>query len=161
VASPLIKSSKEQRTKKDTDTYYKLKLTPAANGEAVTDAAGNPIMVKDPNTNQDVPLRSNFTAEGAISKRVKGPPLISDMFMSEEAGSEYVLDIGKVQNFFFTMVAVLVYGLVLGAAIAGAKSIADLYQFPDLGEGLVAIIGISHAGYLVTKAAPTDTGPSP
>jgi hypothetical protein len=165
VASPLIKSSKAQRTKKDTDSYYKLKLTPAENGEVVLDDVRKPIMVdvfdEDGNpTGRQKHIKSNYTAEGVISKRVKGPPKISDMFMSEDAGSEYVLDIGKVQNFFFTMVAVLIYGFVLGAAIVGTKSIAALYQFPDLGEGLVAIISISHAGYLVSKATPTDPGPS-
>ena len=154
VASPLIKNNTQERTQQNT-SYFKLKLKPAEDGLPVMDSNGE--QVKDSQGNG---ITSNFDAAGAISIRKKGPPLLSDMFMSEDPGNEYVLNIGKVQNFFFTVVAVIIYAFVLGAAIAGTKSIAALYQFPDLSEGLVAIIGISHAGYLVNKATDTDTGPA-
>jgi Ca2+/Na+ antiporter len=155
VASPLIKGNKEERTKKNTD-YYKLKLKPADDGVEVRNSMGEELADADGNP---VNIVSDFDTVGAVSRRVKGPPMLSDMFMSEDPESEFVLDIGKVQNFFFVMVAVIVYAVALGAAIAGTESIAALYQFPDFSEGLVAILGISTAGYLVDKAA--DTGPDP
>ena len=132
VASPLIKSAKEKRTKDKTGSY----------------------------PNRSTPHKGEkWKARGAIAYRVEGKPKFSDIFMCEDPESIDIINMAKVQNFFFTMIAVTVYAASLWAAIRGASSISSLYQFPDLSEGLVAIIGISHAGYLVNKNV--DTGPDP
>src|SRR5262249_33120764 len=69
----------------------------------------------------------------------------SDMFEGDEVGNTAYVDVAKVQMFFFTMVAALSYGTELFYWIA-SKPAADLTAFPILSGGLVAILGISHAG---------------
>lgn len=83
------------------------------------------------------------------------PPQFADMFRGEETSNFLYLDMAKVQNFLFTMVALLTYGVAVFVAMSSAAAISQLFQFPDLSEGLVAILGISHAGYLTEKAAAT------
>jgi hypothetical protein len=144
VASPLIKTNKANRTKKDQDTYYNLVIDEA--NEAAREAGDDQVI----------------DSVGAVAIRAQGPPRLSDLFVAEDpAGLEQgLLDMGKVQNFFFTVIVVVVYAAVLGAAIARAPTFWSLYQFPDLSAGLVAILGISHAGYLVNKNADVG-GPEP
>jgi len=75
----------------------------------------------------------------------------SDMFEGDEVGNTAYVDVAKVQMFFFTMVAALSYGTELFYWIA-SKPAADLTAFPILSGGLVAILGISHAGFLVNNS---------
>ena len=58
---------------------------------------------------------------------------------------------------FFTVVSVVTYAVALGMTMRWSPSIAALSRFPDLSEGLLAVIGISHAGYLVNKAVTNPT----
>jgi hypothetical protein len=138
VASPLIKESKKQRTK------------------------GEPEYTLEPDVEASL-ASDDYTAVGAVVEGTDDrDPKLSDLFMGEDVGNVKFVDMARVQNFFFTIVAVVVYGGVLWAAMAGAKSISALFQFPDLSPGLVAILGISHAGYLVNKntsVSPTPTTP--
>lgn len=139
VASPLIKESKKQRTKDDPE----YELVPDSSFAASLES-------------------ENYTVAGAVVEGTKDrDPKPSDLFMGEDAGNFKFVDMARVQNFFFTIVAVVVYGGVLWAAIAGAASISALFQFPDLSEGLVAILGISHAGYLVNKNTAVSPPPAP
>ena len=78
-------------------------------------------------------------------------PQFADMFHTETAGSKVFVDMSKVQNFFFTIVAVLTYATALGGAMIVAKDISTFQQFPILSDGLIGILGISHAGYLTSK----------
>ncbi len=131
VASPLIKENKAQSTHHDHDAYAEVVNHPALQS-----------------------TYAEFENRGALAVRKAGEkPSFSDMFKGEEVGSLAYVDIAKVQNFFFTVVAVAAYAVALGAAIAAAGSISGLVQFPDLSEGLVGILGFSHAGYLVNKAS--------
>ena len=75
----------------------------------------------------------------------------SDMFKGEETGNAAHLDLGKVQMFYFTLILVLAYAVALGCAFAGEERI---HAFPALDPSMVALLGISHAGYLVHKAVP-------
>ena len=81
----------------------------------------------------------------------------SDLFKGEESGNAAQLDLSKIQMFYFTLILVLAYAVALGTTFAGtAEKIAE---FPPLGPGMVALLGISHAGYLVHKAIPhSETG---
>lgn len=75
----------------------------------------------------------------------------SDLFTGEETGNFARLDLARLQMFFFTLVALLSYGVLIGHQLGTAeKFIAD---FPGLSEGLLALIGISHTGYLAAKAS--------
>lgn len=72
----------------------------------------------------------------------------TDMFEGDEVGNAAHVDLSKVQMFVFTLVAVLAYVVAVQAAIAAG----ELSSLPMVSEGLAAILGISHAGYLATKA---------
>ncbi|MEW6181754.1 MAG: hypothetical protein AB1500_01065 [Bacillota bacterium] len=76
----------------------------------------------------------------------------SDLFRGEETGNAAQLDLAKIQMFYFTLILVLAYATALGAALAG--SAAKIAGFPALDPGMVALMGISHAGYLTNKAVP-------
>lgn len=100
---------------------------------------------------------ANATAQGQIV--VNNAPQdarIADLFQGEETGNAAHLDLGKVQMFFFTLILVLSYAIALGNMFATIAGFID--GFPPLTEGQVALLGISHAGYLLNKAAPHSEG---
>jgi hypothetical protein len=76
----------------------------------------------------------------------------TDMFGGDEVGNTHYVDVSKVQMFFFTLVAAVSYAVCLFRLIDGTDP-ADITSFPALGTGLVAILGISHTGYLGGKTA--------
>lgn len=95
----------------------------------------------------------------------------SDIFEAEEISRAGRLDMSKIQMFFFTLIVAIVYGSVLagemGPSLAScepgvAKCLPKLAQgfhaFPALSESMVALLGISHAGYLASKAVPEREG---
>jgi hypothetical protein len=76
----------------------------------------------------------------------------SDMFRGEEAGNAGHLSLAKIQMFYFTLILVLAYAMALGAMFAGSAIIIDRLPAPD--GSILALLGISHAGYLSDKAVP-------
>jgi len=76
----------------------------------------------------------------------------SDMFRGEEVGNGGQLDLGKIQMFYFTIILVLAYGSALSSLFANVTS--GITAFPALDASMVALLGISHAGYLTNKAIP-------
>lgn len=75
-----------------------------------------------------------------------------DLLRGSETGNAGQLDIGKLQMFFFTLVLVLVYGAGLAALFKDNP--ARITALPTVDGGMLALLGISHAGYLVSKAIP-------
>ena len=80
-----------------------------------------------------------------------------DLVSGEEVGNFSVLDLTRLQNLFFTLVLVGAYAATLGNLFAGAAgssgSGAPITEFPALNASIVALLGSSHGGYLVGKAA--------
>ncbi len=76
---------------------------------------------------------------------------LSELFKGDEMGNDAQVDLAKIQMFYFTLILVFVYAVALGNSLAGCEAIA---QFPDLDPGMIAWLGISHAGYLTSKAVP-------
>ncbi len=82
----------------------------------------------------------------------------TDMFEGDELANVQFVDVAKLQMFFFTVVVAIAYGMQLYAMIAyGDLSVGDV-QMPELQEGLLALMGVSHAGYLGSKGV--DRTPS-
>lgn len=79
-------------------------------------------------------------------------PSFEDMFMGEDIGNHKYIDLSKVQMFFFTIIIVLVYAVSLGGIFI--NSYCHITYFPKLHQSLLALIGISHGGYLTYKAIP-------
>jgi hypothetical protein len=78
-----------------------------------------------------------------------GDACFTDMFQGDELGNTGHIDLAKVQMFYFTVIVVV--ALLVMVLNAVTKSPAELDHFPTLPDGLVAILGISNAGYLTSK----------
>lgn len=77
----------------------------------------------------------------------------SDLFMGEEYSNTSYLELGKVQLFFFTVLLVVTYGMAVGSILLSGSVPSAL---PDISEGMLPLLGISHGGYLANKAVPTS-----
>lgn len=75
----------------------------------------------------------------------------ADIFKGDETATYKNINMAKVQMFFFTIVVALAYGLILYNLIATTDP-KNIEQFPPLNDSIIAIIGISHAGYLGNKS---------
>jgi hypothetical protein len=88
--------------------------------------------------------------EGQVVKNTSiDDATFADLFMGEYVDTFAMLDIAKIQMFFFTVLLVLAYAIAVGRTLRTDPSLASL---PDVGEGMLPILGISHAGYLLSKA---------
>jgi hypothetical protein len=81
----------------------------------------------------------------------------ADLFRGDETGNFAYVDLGKVQMLLLTVVVLLAYGLALFGLLSGD---GPYLKLPMVAEGMVAILGISHAGYLTTKAV-SHSAPAP
>lgn len=109
---------------------------------------------EDPNEikqNSDGKLYANPKVEDAR---------VTDLFQGDEIGNAGYVDIAKVQMFLFTLIIVLSYCSDIYALLASDVS-PDKLAMPRLSASVVALLGISHAGYLTSKTADhTPTTPN-
>ena len=77
----------------------------------------------------------------------------SDIFTGDETSNGAHLDLSKIQMFFFTIIIAFSYCMLLGKMFFYSES-GGFSAFPAFDESALALIGISHAGYLVNKATP-------
>ena len=75
-----------------------------------------------------------------------------DLFCGEDVGNRNNLDLGKVQMFCFTLLLVFAYAVALGALFNSPTHAITV--FPALDDSVIALLGISHIGYLANKAVP-------
>lgn len=75
----------------------------------------------------------------------------SDMFTGEEVGNAAHLDVARLQMFFFTLVTAFAYAALLGSMFSGDIS-HGISGLPTLDKSMIALIAISHTGYLASKA---------
>ncbi len=144
-----------------------------AMGIATTSLVGSPLILankkrRNPNADEWEKTRTNLRAQGVDEKRIYDPisesksiiveyrapsdARLANIFCGDETGNEAVLDLGKVQMFFFTIILVLVYGFAVGKIFTGNPEI--IASLPLLKDGEIALLAISHAGYLANKIAP-------
>lgn len=76
----------------------------------------------------------------------------SDMFRGDEVTTKAYVDVAKLQMFFFTVVAGLTYAIELYQWMGDKKYLGPGASFPTLSGGLIAILGISHAGFQVNNS---------
>lgn len=79
-----------------------------------------------------------------------GDAKFSDMFTGDEVANKGLVDMAKVQMFFFTLIIAFSYMVLLANLIMTAEP-AALGSFPALTDSVVALLGISSAGYLTSK----------
>jgi hypothetical protein len=75
----------------------------------------------------------------------------TDLFKGEEVGNAAHLDLGKIQMFYFTLIIWFAYATSLASSF---NPMAKIVEFPQVSEGMVALLAISHAGYLTNLAVP-------
>lgn len=86
------------------------------------------------------------------------PAHFAQVFLEEEGPmADQVVDIGKFQNFWFTLVLVVGYVALVINDAQGASAIAN-FTLPGFSTTFLTLLGISHAGYLAAKV-PTS-GPA-
>jgi hypothetical protein len=152
VGSPLILGTKVQ--KKPTQEVIK-KVVQVRAPEFVKE-------VKEGEDQEEAISKSIAKAEAAIKASVAEFGILdsntkfedakfSNMFTGDELENRDIIDLAKVQMFFFTLVIAFSYMILLVNLIMTAEP-TGLGSFPELSDGLVALLGISSAGYLTNKA---------
>ena len=125
IGSPLIKNSKTEST---------AAVDPARAVQLLT-AMGKDV--------------GQVKVEGHVVKNTSiDDATFADLFMGEYVETFTQLDIAKIQMFFFTILLVLAYAIAVGKTLLTDPSLAAL---PDVGSGMLPLLGISHAGYLLSK----------
>jgi hypothetical protein len=159
VGSPLLRQTKAQGDKQPDPQQLKKTLTDLNMLTEPMQTLLNSSTNGNPTVEDIVGATDNKVAVvGTIVQNTEvNSAAFSDIFMGEESGNASIVDFGKLQMFFFTIVVVLTYALVLGDAFEalGASSVPSdnigAAGLPLLPEGIVALLGISHAGYLTNK----------
>jgi hypothetical protein len=134
VGTPLLRSYKALRDplpSERAETLNTLRARSAARGQPQPETNG--LIVKNLSTND-----ARWT----------------DLFMGEETGNATLPDMGKIQMFFFTVILLITYALALRHTFTGTELPAAL---PAIDGSMIALLGISHAGYLANKAVPHST----
>jgi hypothetical protein len=80
-----------------------------------------------------------------------------DLIEGDERANASTVDLSKVQMFAFTIVSLAVYWAALLHVLRDFQATAAL---PVPTDGMLALLGVSHAGYLTYKAV-NHSGPSP
>jgi hypothetical protein len=81
---------------------------------------------------------------------------LADMFQGDEVGNAAHLDLGKVQMFYFTLIVVLTYVVALYRMFSSPSAV--ITDLPPVDSSMVALLGISHAGFLTNNAIPHSAG---
>ncbi|MCK4822714.1 hypothetical protein KA005_43525, partial [bacterium] len=76
----------------------------------------------------------------------------SDLFRGTLVSNFRVVEIAKVQMFFFTVVIVFSYAALVWGMLGDTMALrAATVQLPSFSGSFTALLGISHAGYLAVK----------
>jgi hypothetical protein len=126
IASPLILGTKKDKVP-DQDVVAK---TAPLSGDSVAEVEDNRQGLLYANTNI-------------------GDARVTDMFQGDELGNTTHIDLAKVQMFFFTVIAAMAYFVLVFESLRAEK--LNLGELPILSDGIVAMLGISHASYLGSK----------
>jgi hypothetical protein len=138
-----------------------------AMGISITSLIGTPLILSTksatPNAAEQAQTMESLAARGVvpavlgnkgliITKRSFQDAQVADLFRGEETGNAAQLDLGKVQMFYVTLILVLAYVLAIGASFTSATG--EITMLPRVDASFVALLGLSHVGYLTYKAFP-------
>lgn len=145
-------------------------------GISTTSLVASPLILsgkknQNPDLQQMTQTRDLLQAQGAEGSANQGLVMTNrkleqarwtDMFTGEETSNAAHMDLSRVQMFFFTVVSLLGYGVAIAGQFSSPAALVGVTYLPELSGGILGLIGISHTGYLVTKAIPLSrTGPTP
>lgn len=98
-------------------------------------------------------LKQEPIFEGLVlAKKVPDDARWMDLILGDYEGSAYVSS-RKLQQLAFTVLLVIVYGRALWTVMSTDEMIT---RFPNVSPGFLALLAISHAGYLVGQETATD-----
>lgn len=126
-------------------------------------AATTPLSVQIPNEVwlllgiSTTSLVASPLIKGQKRRRIQNNPNVAearfgDLVKGEEESNFLGLDLAKVQMFYFTLIVIGAYMIALASMLT--KSQNAITSLPGIDGGVVALLGVSHAGYLTNKAVP-------
>lgn len=130
VGSPLVKAPKKQRT---------------ANGDEWK--AQQDLLAK-----QGVPGNQVDAVGQIVVNRELKDAKFADMFRGEEVGNAAHLDLAKIQMLYITLAVAIAYAALIWAAFSSVEG--KVSALPALSASALALLGISHGGYLTHKGIP-------
>lgn len=79
---------------------------------------------------------------------------LGDIFQGDEIGNYQLIDLSKVQMFFFTVAIIISYAATLGRLLENSAAVLHPFgvNLPAFSATLNGLLGISHAGYLAVKS---------
>lgn len=79
---------------------------------------------------------------------------LADMFQGDEIGNFNLIDLSKIQMFFFTVVIIMSYTVTLVTLLQEPSLLYNplSVELPQFSSSLNTLLGISHAGYLGVKS---------
>lgn len=95
-----------------------------------------------------------------LTKRCPSDAGFADMFRGDEIANGLHLDLAKIQMAFFTLALLVTYSTQVYQLFSETPRTL-IASLPTLSQGFVALLFLSHTGYLSSKAVtrtPTDTG---
>jgi hypothetical protein len=102
---------------------------------------------------QRLALRSQVEIQGKVLvNRQPEAAQWADLFQGSQIDKAGQLDLGKLQLLFFTLVLLLAYSAALATLFGREAGI--IRSLPTLDPGALALLGLSHGGYLLSEAGP-------
>ena len=123
--------------------------------QTVADKTAKRVGLLAENPTPDQKTDAEEHSSGQLDRNVKPEQArLYDLVRGEEVGNRDVLDLTRLQNLFFTLILIGSYAVSLGSILVSAlvSASGSITKFPELGTSQLALLGISHAGYLVSKA---------
>lgn len=87
--------------------------------------------------------------EKLLTIRRKSKARWGDLLKGDEVERTRTVDLGKLQMFFLRFILIIGYGAAVAAMLDGTGAIERL---PAIDDGMNVLLGISHRGFLATKA---------
>ena len=86
-------------------------------------------------------------------------PRLWQLFTLEEGAlADKAIDIGKFQNFWLTLILIAAY-VAMTVSILNGKTPESISALPDFSDAMIALLLVSHAGYLANKLPVRDGEP--
>ncbi len=132
-------------------------------GISITSIVGTPLILsqkkeltpKDAEKIDDELRKKRMKLEGTVCKNERiEDARFTDMFTGDEAADCSHINMAKVQMFFFTILIILAYSALLIKLMSHPPQ-DGITGFPPLSDDIVALLGLSNAGYLTQKAVPS------
>jgi hypothetical protein len=133
-------------------------------GISTTSLVGSPLILSTKKDQEPAPSVTQKTAqvlnepEPQINANKLGTLYVNsklsdarftDMFEGDELVNTARIDLAKVQMFYFTIIAAICLVVMVFKMLTADNP--DLSHLPLLPDGFIAVLGISHAGYLTSK----------